>query len=180
MEIESSLPGNDTCFSCRGCCVFHAADSPWRPYFSEPEIERSIAAGISADAFPERQGGRIRTVPMGDRVRCPALDPATHACTIYPIRPLDCQLYPFVLIWDADRKQVSLGLHEACPFAQETDGRTQLAEQVKTLVHLFQTDQMIKTVLANPDCIMTANIETVSLSPLTPLTNALQNKPVSP
>jgi Fe-S-cluster containining protein len=174
MEIESSLPGSETCFSCRGCCVFHDAHSPWIPYFSGPEIARAIAAGIAADAFPNRQGGRIRPVPMGDHVRCPALDPATHACTIYPVRPLDCQLYPFVLIWDTDRTQVFLALHEACPFAQEADGRTQLTGQVETLVRLFESDPMIETVLANPDCIMAANTETIALLPLTRLTCALR------
>ena len=49
---------------------------------------------------------------------CPAFSPETGKCSIYPIRPLDCQIYPFVIAFDEDRKQVLLCVDRICPYTE--------------------------------------------------------------
>jgi hypothetical protein len=51
----------------------------------------------------------------GPAFRCPAFRPATNDCAAYDARPLDCRLYPFMLLYDADGKEVFLGLDTFCP-----------------------------------------------------------------
>lgn len=176
LKLLPSLPSSETCFSCRGCCIFHDADSAWLPYFNEDEIGHAIVAGVDEASFPNRHGGRIVSVPHDDAVRCPALDPVTHACTIYNVRPLDCQLYPFILMWNAERKIV-LALHEACPFVflQTNPLPEELTKRAADLTASLQTSQMIESLFYNPDMIMPTQPDTIPIVTLDRLSYALKS-----
>ena len=117
--IDSSgllRPGE--CLRCEVCCRFPSAASPLAPYFSHAEMEQAVAAGMPADAFPPGRYGpgfSARLVTEEPAFRCPAFRPATNDCAAYAARPLDCRLYPFMLLYDADGKEVFLGLDTYCP-----------------------------------------------------------------
>ena len=150
--IESSgllRPGE--CLRCEVCCRFPSADSPLAPYFSHAEMECAVAAGMPGDAFPPGRYGpgfsarlaveapnalTVRSAGYQPAVgqdcptyalpsfRCPAFRTATNDCAAYAARPLDCRLYPFMLLYDADGKEVFLGLDTYCPaFAKATAGK---------------------------------------------------------
>ncbi len=170
LEMLPSLPGSEICFDCRGCCIFSDAHSHWIPYFSSDEIEQAIVAGLSSDAFLGREGGRIIPTPLGDAVRCPALDPITPACTIYDLRPLDCQLYPFILMWDTTRENVFLALHEACPFVERDRLPPALIKRGVELTDLLQSPPMIETLSKNKKMIMDSDPDTIVIGPLDRLT----------
>jgi Fe-S-cluster containining protein len=110
-----------TCLTCHVCCRFPEQDSFLRPYFTEKEIHRAVAHGIDPARFPDSAGSQIAVVPhpTGDGYLCPAFDPATAHCRIYEARPLDCQIYPLAVMWNADRTQVVLGWDVKCPWLGE-------------------------------------------------------------
>ncbi|MBI3598885.1 MAG: YkgJ family cysteine cluster protein [Nitrospirae bacterium] len=197
MELPS-LPTSETCLSCRGCCIFLSSDSPWIPYFRSEEIKQAIEAGVSPDAFSSTQGSHIipvslfreshKSAPLwqlatpygassGDRVCCPALDPKTHHCMIYDVRPLDCFIYPFVLMWDSDQTVIFLALHEACPFvlSQTIPLPEVLVCRAAELTQMLQTPQMIESLSAHPGMIMLTQHDTMLMAPLDRLTQALTN-----
>jgi Fe-S-cluster containining protein len=151
-----------------------ASDSPWIPYFRKEEIQQAIDAGISPDAFPLQQGSRIIPVSLPDLVCCPALEPNTHRCTIYNVRPLDCSIYPFILMWDTDQKVISLALHEACPFVftQTTPLPEALMRQATKLTLSLQTPEMIQSLIVHPGMIMATQPDTILIAPLNRLTMA--------
>jgi hypothetical protein len=159
--LRPSLPPSETCFSCRGCCVFDHPDSPWLPYFRQEEIDQAIAFGVPADAFRERTGTKITPLPHGDAFRCPALDPETHACTIYNVRPLDCQLYPFILM--RDKTEVILALHEACPFVLSPSGDLSpaLQERVNELTQWLKSPAMADILSSDPHIVMPTQPDTI-------------------
>ncbi len=178
--MMTSLPPSETCLACRGCCVFLTSDSPWIPYFRKEEIQQAVAAGLSQDAFPSPQGSHIIPVSYGDSVRCPALEPDTHRCTIYNVRPLDCFIYPFILMWDtprsrrSDQKKIFLALHEACPFVftQTIPLPEALLMRADELMLTLQTPEMIESLRANPGMIMPTQPDTILMTPLDRLTMA--------
>jgi hypothetical protein len=88
------------------------------------------------------------------------------------VRPLDCQLYPFALMWDKAQKQVLLGWDTKCPFMREaiSNAITAHAEQVAILL---ATEAVAETIVANPSLIGRFQDEVVVLKTLPQLTARL-------
>ncbi len=89
-----------------------------RPYFAPEEIAEALKRGIDPVHFSDPKGCQIAVVPhpSGEGYLCPAFDSKTSHCRIYEVRPLDCQIYPFTIMWDADHKAVLLGWDQKCPW----------------------------------------------------------------
>ena len=124
-----ALPGDDlpqivptdVCLACDVCCRFPERESFLRPYFTAEETARAIAFGASPESFPQPAGGRIRLAPHpdGEGFICPCFDHRTQECAIYPVRPLDCRLYPLSLMRDEAGRALVLGLDTKCPYVRD-------------------------------------------------------------
>ena len=121
MYAVPQLVPSHVCLSCDVCCRFPERTSQYRPFFSQSEIQEAIAHGIDAKVFSNLLGSQVEPVPhpFEDGYLCPAFDPQTSHCRIYNVRPLDCQIYPFVIIWDRERHRVHLGWDIKCPFLRD-------------------------------------------------------------
>lgn len=124
-QLHQIIP-NEVCFACDVCCRFLEADSPLAPIFTESERERLLSHGADGVQFrPQADRKSAQVVLEASRLEnaqtgyiCPFFDEETSHCTIYPIRPLDCQLYPFALMFNEDRSHVVLGVDMLCPFGE--------------------------------------------------------------
>ena len=136
-----------TCLSCEVCCRFPEADSFLRPYFTAEEITRAVALGIDSSHFPNPKGGQIALAPhpSGEGFICPAFEVETSRCRIYPHRPLDCRLYPYAVMWEAERDEIVLGWDTKCPFMEGAPGRevAGAAEQIAVLLEQDETAFML-------------------------------------
>ena len=122
---QAGLPASSDCLACEVCCRFPEAASPLAPFFCDDEISRAGTAGLGRNVFPPGTYGPGHAIILR-RERsafvCPALDVSSHACTIYAERPLDCRLYPFMLMYTPGGDGVVLGLDTYCPvMARHTD-----------------------------------------------------------
>ncbi len=117
VSVPQFVPSR-ACLSCEVCCRFPEPDSLLRPYFTDQEIRRAVERGIDPAHFPAKDGCQVNVVPTpaGEDYLCPAFDPATSECRIYEARPLDCQIYPLAVLWDAHHREVVLGWDRKCPF----------------------------------------------------------------
>jgi len=91
---------SQVCLSCGVSCRFPERDSSFLPFFTGSEIQQAIALGIDASFFSDSGGSQVEPGPnpFGEGYLCPAFDPETSHCRIYEVRPLDCQIYPFVVM----------------------------------------------------------------------------------
>ncbi len=188
------------CLTCEVCCRFPEADSFLRPYFTAEEIRRAVDLGLNPAHFPDPLGGQVRVVPHphGEGYLCPAFDPTTSHCRIYEARPLDCQIYPLAVMWNADRTQVVLGWDSKCPFLREmgirTEGRVLRTEHLKTnlspessvhspeaslesyaerIAGILESDDKLKTFQAHPRLIGRFQDDVVILRPLLKITETV-------
>lgn len=126
-EKLSQLVSSEVCLKCEGCCRFKEKDSCWRPKVAGSEMEKN------PEAFLHQVGddGHILTKSHQGKHCCVFLDPSENTCGIYERRPLECRLYPFVLVHK--QQEVWLSAHLACPYIQEMLGEKVLDDYLEGL-----------------------------------------------
>ncbi len=142
----------EVCFSCDVCCRFLEADSPLAPIFTEAETEKVIAAGADPALFHPQADGKsaqIQLKPHTDFYLCPFFDPETSHCTIYPIRPLDCQLYPFALMRSENGSEVVLGVDTLCPFGEEHLETEAFQRHIRDVINYIESEEVTAQIAAN-------------------------------
>jgi hypothetical protein len=168
------LVPSSACFRCEVCCRFPDPDSVLRPYFTGEEITRALAHGLGPSAFSDPQGGQVALVPdtNGAGFHCPAFESETGTCRLYDQRPLDCQLYPLALMWNAAHNTVVLGWDRKCPFmdTQTPESIRHHAEQVMTMLHQPAT---LEEISRHPRLIGRFQEDVVVLAPLEALTKMI-------
>ena len=127
-----SLTNSNACMKCRGCCRFSQQDLGMSTIISKEELEKLGSTKLPA-MRPHRGSKDVFQMEMmmsgnGGFV-CPFLDEGTHKCGIYDSIPLDCRLWPFMIMRSKDGMKVNLVCAERwlCPSlekisAQEFEG----------------------------------------------------------
>jgi len=116
-DLKTFVP-SEYCLTCRGCCVF--IDQPgadvWHPRAGAEELSAiGEAAGCATGEFAT--GSRLKTEAASRGRQCVFINPPDHRCRIYPARPFECRLYPFLLSSESDG--IKLYAHLSCPFIQD-------------------------------------------------------------
>jgi len=117
IERHAGLRQSD-CLACDVCCRFPEPGSAFAPFFSNKEIEHACTSGLDRDSFPPGRFGRGHAALLVRRDAhfvCPAFDAPSNACRIYRVRPLDCRLYPYILMYEPDGGAIWLALDGNCP-----------------------------------------------------------------
>ena len=176
-KVLPQLVPSSACFRCDVCCRFPDADSPLRPYFTSEEISQAVNHGLEANAFPDRRGCQVTVVPdaQGEGFVCPAFESRSNTCRIYEQRPLDCQLYPLAMMWNAAQDQVVLGWDAKCPFMQE-----QLPESVRLhaerVMKILQQRAVVQQIADHPRLIGRFQEDVMVLAALQEITEALSER----
>jgi uncharacterized protein len=189
---EPQIIPSEVCCQCEVCCRFPEVDSVLRPYFTAREIRDAIAHGLDSSRFSDRGGCQVTVVPnpREEGFICPAFDPDTHHCRIYAVRPLDCRLYPFALMWNGTHETILLGWDPKCPFLlseaggdpslymMDIDRSTlklpqSLWERVDAIADFLESDSTMEYLAASPQLITAFQSDVVIIKPLDRLTAAL-------
>jgi hypothetical protein len=173
-KILPQLVPSSACFRCEVCCRFPDPDSALRPYFTGDEIARAVEQGFPAAMFPDARGSQVTLLPdaTGEGFHCPAFESESGACRLYDQRPLDCQLYPLALMWDAAHNEVVLGWDRKCPFieAEVPESIRRHADDVMTMLKQPET---IEQIVRHPQLIGRYQADVVVLEPLRALSSSI-------
>ena len=151
IQLEQIVPSK-VCLSCDICCRFLEQDSFLAPIFTQAEMKRAIANGVNPNFFRPTADGKsaqVKLIPNGDMYICPCFNPETSECTIYSIRPLDCQIYPFALMYNQDQTQVVLGVDMICPYSEAEIQTEAFQHYTNYMVNYLESDPVVETIAAN-------------------------------
>jgi Fe-S-cluster containining protein len=172
--LPQAVPSS-ACFRCDICCRFPDPDSVLRPYFTGKEIAYAVEHGLEARAFPDHHGSQVALVPNpnGEGFLCPAFEAESGRCRLYEQRPLDCQLYPLVLMWTAGHDEVVLGWDTTCPFTKEHIPES-IRRHAESILRLLEEQATVERIADHPRLIGRFQEEAMVLAPLGKLTRAIR------
>ncbi len=151
IPLEQIVPSK-VCFSCDVCCRFLDQDSFLAPIFTQAEMKNAIANGVNSNLFRPTVDGKsvqVKLIADGNMYICPCFNPETSECTIYPMRPLDCQIYPFALMYNQDQTQVVLGVDMICPYGESEIQTEPFQCYIDYMADYLESNPVVETVAAN-------------------------------
>jgi len=110
--------------SCRGCCRYSEENSIWSAHLLKEEKARLGKIRIVAD-------------PGQNNFICGFFNKEDNKCKIYPMRPFECQLYPFV--FDRKDNNIFLALDLNCTFVKENRQKEEFKEYTQYLTALIKS-----------------------------------------
>ena len=156
---------SEVCFSCDVCCRFLESGSPLAPIFTKDEKQHLLLQGTDSSLFRSREDGissQIVLMPHENYYICPFFETETSKCSIYANRPLDCQLYPFVLMSNEDRSGVVLGVDLLCPYSEKYFETETFQQHLQSIINYIETDE-VKDIIATHWSLIGAYQDTVKV-----------------
>ncbi len=148
--IKQIVP-EDVCLECQGCCRFLEAESSWLPSLLNEEISALIQNPACKVIISDKKKIKPVFSQKNNNYLCYFLNPQENKCGIYPLRPLECQLYPFLI--NAYQEKVWLALDFNCPFAETHYETQEFIKYVEYLTGLLESVNFKKIFKDNPQII---------------------------
>ncbi len=135
----------EICLRCKGCCRFNEVRSVWRPRVARSE---QIAIDLKDKLDSE---GYILAEPTGHCIKCAFLNLENHHCSVYPMRPIECLLYPFLILREGS--SVVMGLHLSCPYVQEEGESSYFQQKIEDVKEFCLDGGFLSFINENPEMV---------------------------
>lgn len=169
VKLKRLIP-QKICLTCDVCCRFLVKFSPLAPLFLPNEITPKIKPYLTKTCRLKLKWGKFIYT-------CPFFNTANNKCRIYPKRPFDCQLYPFVIMFDGKKEKIILGIDTKCPFIKDDKNGNLIKKYSLKLSELLEEKGNALLIAASPLFIGNFQEDVIKLSTLTTLTKILINNP---
>ena len=149
-------------------------------FITDKEYEESLVFGLLENHFVLTSDGfshQIQLKPHQDMFICPAFNPETQHCTIYQKRPLDCQIYPFMLMWSADYQSILLVVDRLCPYTENQIQGSQFKTYIDEMVEFLESIK--KNIAQNYSLISRFQEDVIVVRQLQKLTQLIVNQCVN-
>jgi hypothetical protein len=143
----------EVCLKCQGCCRFKQEDSVWSPILFNEEIELLLKEGLSPALISPHKKIRVASFSKEDIFICSLFNTEENKCKIYNFRPLECQLYPFVINRKNDK--IFLSLDSQCSPAAGKQETRELKEYAQYLAGLLNSPRYAEILKNNFQIIQT-------------------------
>ena len=127
------------CLRCKGCCRFAQERSAWAVHLS---IDEQQSLGIQDTVIPAPMNA------ASGSCMCSFFDARQERCTVYYKRPVECQLYPFVI--NRQGALVFLALDLNCPYAHDHYETQEMRDYIGALVAFCNAPGFIQRLKENP------------------------------
>lgn len=162
----------DVCLECRECCKFLEEDLYFSPIFTEEEVNK-IKKKFKVNFKPYKDSKNVFQIEMVKSIEdeklyvCPLLDEEKHLCQVYPIRPFDCRVWPFIFMKDKSGKKVVFACFDKdiCPVTDKMD-RNAFEMHKDEVIKWINKHDLIKLLNKHPALIWDYEADTFVISEL--------------
>ena len=169
--MQPQLPqliASEICLVCPVCCRFPEKQASLSPFFF-PE-ERTLVESIkSKGSFRETamgQASKAQLVNCGHGYACSFFNPENHTCQIYEARPLDCSMYPAVIMHSEDHQKVLIGADTKCPALRRSDVAAKLKNYLDSIQRYLEGTTLSSSIQKFPQFISEFQEEVVEVREL--------------
>jgi Fe-S-cluster containining protein len=142
MERLKQFITGEYCLQCQGCCRFAKQESVWSPKLLSDEKAKIAPFSKKVQLLPNPRQGNFA---------CQFLNQQNNKCSIYTIRPFECQLYPFLI--NRQGKKVCLAVDLKCPFIKKNAHLEEYKRYVEYLIGYFKQLDVLAELRKNPEVI---------------------------
>lgn len=146
--------------NCQLCCRFSQPESIWSPSLLDSEIQELSRQGVPPSLITGHK--KIRLASLGEDSPdlpthvgaifvCPFLGRQNNKCKIYTQRPLECELYPFLL--NFRDKKIYLSVDPGCPYMKDNLESEEFKNYSQYLYKILNQATFLKTLKDNPQLI---------------------------
>jgi len=148
--IKQFLP-EGVCLKCKGCCRFLEAESVWLAGLLNEEVDILVKDHACKEIISAKKKIKPFFSTQSSTYICSFLAEQENKCKIYPLRPLECQLYPFLINYS--QENVWLAVDFNCPFVADHLDTEEFKDYAKYLDDLLSSDEFKKIFKTNPQII---------------------------
>lgn len=170
--IKQLVP-QGVCLKCQGCCRFKEDNSVWLPCLLDEEVQGLLDKKIPPACISLDRKIQPVPNPKGEGFICAFFNPEENKCKIYGFRPLECQLYPFLL--NLRGKKITLTLDLNCPYVRENLKSKELKDYVSYLAAFLNSPSLLRVLKDNPHILQAYEdvLEVIELTPPDEIKQAL-------
>jgi uncharacterized protein len=163
LRLKQLVPAG-FCLKCQICCRFPKKPTIWQPRLSQEETiffrnQNGLKGHIAK--------GAVKLKAAGSFFCCEFFNGKKNSCKIYKLRPLDCRLYPFVLL--RAKNKIFLAAHLICPFIAENIRSRKLERYADYLKKVFAGKDFKLLIKTSPAFIQSYKGYRQELIPLFPV-----------
>lgn len=169
--MQPQLPqliASEICLDCPVCCRFPEKQASLSPFFFPQE--RKLAETIqSKGSYREAAMGaasKAELVKCGHGFACSFFNPEDHTCQVYEARPLDCSMYPAVIMHSEDRQKTFIGADTKCPALRRPEVAARLNNYLDVIQRYLESTTLSSLIREYPQFISEFQEEVVEVREL--------------
>jgi Fe-S-cluster containining protein len=162
------LVPSEICLECPVCCRFPEKKAALSPFFFPAERQSVDVLPVSG-SFQEKTKGlpsKAELIKCGHGYACSFFDSGDHTCRIYEARPLDCAMYPAVVMESRDRRNVLLGADTKCPALSRSEVSARLKNYLDWIQRYMESTDLSSLIRKHPQFISVYQEEVVEVREL--------------
>ena len=159
---------SEICLECPVCCRFPDKQAALSPFFFPEERARveSLPPGTAQGAFRSAGPSKAELAACGHGYACSFFNAGDHTCQIYEARPLDCSMYPAVVMSSPDRRKVLMGADTKCPALKRPEIAAKLLQYLNSIQRYLESTTLSSLIRKYPQFISEFQEEVVEVREL--------------
>jgi Fe-S-cluster containining protein len=166
-QLPQLIP-SELCLECPVCCRFPDKQASLSPFFFPEERSQveSLPPTVVQGSFRQAGASKAQLSVCGHGYACSFFNAGDHTCQIYEARPLDCSMYPAVVMRSQDHRKLLVGADTKCPALKRPEIAAKLLQYLNSIQRYLENTTLASFIGKYPEFISEFQEEVVEVQEL--------------